>query len=200
MAENLRQFLSEIATDPKRLGAFISDPEAAMDEAGLEDDDKQLVKSADLVQINQRLLAESKGEATPPVVVIVGTEGVRSHFTEAAKGVAASPSTFQTFPTLPQLLVHPNISPYLVAPLILPPQITPHIVAPLIWPPQITPHIVTPLITPQITPHIVAPLILPPQITPHIVAPLILPPQITPHIVAPQIAPQIVTPTLSGHP
>jgi hypothetical protein len=44
MAE-LRDFLSDLATDPQRLGEFIQDPEGAMSAAELSDEDKNALRS-----------------------------------------------------------------------------------------------------------------------------------------------------------
>lgn len=58
----LREYLSELATDPKKLGAFIADPDAALEETDLSEEDRELVKSGDLHAINSRLVAEGDEE------------------------------------------------------------------------------------------------------------------------------------------
>jgi hypothetical protein len=40
----LKDFLTELAIDPKKLGDFIHDPEAAMTAAGLNDEDKAALR------------------------------------------------------------------------------------------------------------------------------------------------------------
>ncbi len=62
MAE-LRDFLSELATDPQRLGEFIQDPESAMTAAELSDEDKNALRSGFPAIIYARLAGLSTEEA-----------------------------------------------------------------------------------------------------------------------------------------
>src|SRR5215470_7618404 len=54
MAE-LRDFLANLATDPRKLGEFIHDPEAAMTAAELSQDDKAALRSGFPALIHARL-------------------------------------------------------------------------------------------------------------------------------------------------
>jgi hypothetical protein len=60
---DLREFLSELATDPQRLGQFILDPEAAMTEAELSEEDKQALRSGFPAIIYARLAGLSTERA-----------------------------------------------------------------------------------------------------------------------------------------
>jgi hypothetical protein len=62
MAE-LREFLSELATDPQRLGEFIQDPEGAMTAAELSDEDKNALRSGFPAMISARLAGLSTEQA-----------------------------------------------------------------------------------------------------------------------------------------
>ena len=62
MAE-LREFLSELATDPQRLGEFIQDPEGAMTTAELSDEDKNALRSGFPAIISARLAGLSTEQA-----------------------------------------------------------------------------------------------------------------------------------------
>lgn len=208
MATTLREFLSGLAQDRKELGAFIADPDQAMADAGLSDEDAALLQSRDMAQIQTRLMED--GDETPAPMLVVAAEDLQRTAQGGTVGLTLFPNQPLTMPI--QILaptfqqVSPVISPQ-ITPLILPqvqPQITP-LVVPQIQPqvqPQVTPLVlpqvqpqITPLIQPQVQPQI-TPLVLPqvqPQITPLIqpqISPLVWP-QVTP-LVMPQISPVFV--------
>ncbi len=57
MATNLLTFLSELATNPQKMKAFIDNPDAAMDGAGLSDEEKNILKSGNQAAVQNRLAA-----------------------------------------------------------------------------------------------------------------------------------------------
>jgi hypothetical protein len=63
MMAELREFLSELATDPQRLGEFIQDPEGAMTAAELSDEDKNALRSGFPAMISARLAGLSTEQA-----------------------------------------------------------------------------------------------------------------------------------------
>jgi hypothetical protein len=50
-----RQFLTEMATDPEKLGKFILDPEVAMDEAKIAKKDRDQIRNAIAYHVHQKL-------------------------------------------------------------------------------------------------------------------------------------------------
>ncbi|HEU4534695.1 MAG TPA: hypothetical protein VFS00_11280 [Polyangiaceae bacterium] len=58
----LNEFLTNMALDPAKLAAYISDPEGAMAAAGLGAGDRQALQSADQRAIHERV----SGEAIDP--------------------------------------------------------------------------------------------------------------------------------------
>jgi len=92
----LRGFLSELATDRKRLGAYIGDPEVSMREAGLTEEEQQLLKSGNLAQINARLVAEQAGgKAAPVAVVVIDGEQLQKAYTQGLGGAVAGATAYQ---------------------------------------------------------------------------------------------------------
>jgi hypothetical protein len=59
----LKEFLSDLAQDPQRLGEFILDPDAAMDAAELNDEDKDALRSGFTGIIYARLSGMSVDES-----------------------------------------------------------------------------------------------------------------------------------------
>jgi hypothetical protein len=141
MAE-LREFLSELATNPSRLGEFIQDPEAAMTAAELSDEDKTALQSGFPAMIYARLMGVPAEQAftirapiAPPQIAQVAPQIV----------------PLQLPPQLPPQIVWPVLPPQIVWP-VIPPQLPPQIVWPVI-PPQLPPQIVWPVVSPQISPR-----------------------------------------------
>jgi hypothetical protein len=69
---DLKEFLASLATDPRKLGEFIHDPESAMSAADLSDEDKAALRSGFPALIHARLSGLSTEEAfgatlRPPV-------------------------------------------------------------------------------------------------------------------------------------
>ncbi|HYW72774.1 MAG TPA: hypothetical protein VE961_17245 [Pyrinomonadaceae bacterium] len=151
MAETLKEFLCELATDPKRLGAFISDPDAAMSEAGLEDDDRHVLKSGNMALIHQRLVSQ---EPPPTIVVIVGTEGLRAQYGQAAEQASFVPPSVATVVTINSCVAAP---PYPFGAALPPVAYTPVPYAPALWPypAALTPMLLAPLMAPALPPTIV---------------------------------------------
>ncbi len=196
----IKDFLSGLASDRKALGAFISDPDQAVADAGLDDDDRDAVLSRDPNRINARMAA--LGETMATAVLVVSAEDLQAAMNPV--GLTLVPNTPVTFP-IRQMFptqLFPTLNPQ-IAPTVLP-QVTPQI-QPQFWPQVVTPQItlqVTPQVQPQIWPQIVTPQIQPqvqPQVWPQIVTPQItlqVAPQIQPQV-QPQIWPQIVAPQIS---
>lgn len=100
MSEPLRAFMVRLASDPERLSAFIADPERAMNEAGLSDEERQLVRSGDQNRLYAALASRpavhaaasappAPAPADPPGVILVP---VRSPFGAAVIPVPWSPA------------------------------------------------------------------------------------------------------------
>ena len=54
-SEHVKKFLGELAADPTKLGKFILDPDAAMNAAGIPDDQKGDIKSGVKDRVNTAL-------------------------------------------------------------------------------------------------------------------------------------------------
>jgi hypothetical protein len=81
MATELRDFLADLATDPKSLAGFIGDPDAAMEQADLAEEDRKLLRSGNLAAIQARLAGVDVGSATTPqIVVVVGLEQLQKMY------------------------------------------------------------------------------------------------------------------------
>jgi len=206
-ADEFRSFLVALATDPAKLGAFIKDPDGAMQNAGISDVDRVILKSGQPWAIHARLSGQKfsftpPSQVTPVTVLVVditkSSGGVQAAVADQPT-VRAQPSS--TIPTQGSAAMFPNI------PLqITPPQIYPQqIIHPQIYPqqiihPQIYPQqIIHPQIYPQqiIHPQILPQLVIHPQIYPQ----QVIHPQILPQLVIhPQIYPQVIHPQLVIHP
>ncbi|WP_414473698.1 hypothetical protein [Microvirga sp. M2] len=83
MATELREFLADLATDPKSLAGFIADADAAMERGELSDGDRKLLRSGNLAAIQARLAGADAGSATTPqIVVVVGLEQLRTMYSD----------------------------------------------------------------------------------------------------------------------
>ena len=214
--DRLRSFLVGLATDPARLGAFIQNPESEMETAGIEEPDRDILRSGNAAAIHGRITGQSAQSQPPMIILIIDAEqakagdapalSVRSNFPPmifGAQAVTYPPMIFAQQGGFP--MMYPPIIPLMVfagaeqggggeaaaARLLMPqlPQFTP-----LQLFPQIQPQLVVhPQIFPQVHPQI-TPLQVFPQIQPQLVHPQIFPqvhPQITPLQVFPQVHPQI---------
>jgi hypothetical protein len=76
VATTLQTFLTDLAENPAKVDDLIDHPDATLDEAGLSDTDKELLKSRDWHRIQKALNEAFKPEGlnvnvTVPVVVVV---------------------------------------------------------------------------------------------------------------------------------
>jgi hypothetical protein len=85
MANELREFLAGLATDPKRLAEFMADADDVMEKAELAEDDRTLLKSGNLAGIQARLA----GVVAPQIVVVIGLEQLQRMYTEAVRWTMA---------------------------------------------------------------------------------------------------------------
>lgn len=121
MAE-LKDFLANLAIDPRALGAFIHDPEGAMTAAKLSEDDKAAIKSGFPTLIYLRLAGVSLEEAFK---ITLRPPGVPQQFAFPAQLQQALPYGYQ----LPPQFIYPqpwpafSVMPLSVSPMIMmPPQ------------------------------------------------------------------------------
>ncbi|WP_293900315.1 hypothetical protein [Phenylobacterium sp.] len=191
--DEFRTFMVALATDPARLGAYIKDPDTAMQAAGIGEVDRAILKGGQPWAIHARLMGQRFSFDPPPTpAAVLVVDMVRPP--GAPEGAAAdqptvrgpqpafgpgsssmfpnAPPQFPQFPQFPQ--VHPQV--------VVHPQIFPQ-VHPQIFP-QIHPQIVHPqvVVHPQIFPQIF------PQVHPQIFPQIF--PQVHPQIF-PQVFPQI---------
>src|SRR4051812_29188196 len=88
MAIELREFLAELATDPKRLAEFMANADGAMEKAEIAEDDRELLKSGNLATIYARLAGLQPGAAAPQIVVVAGLEQLQRMYTAAMRAMA----------------------------------------------------------------------------------------------------------------
>jgi hypothetical protein len=132
-AADIRAFLVGLATDPAKLGAFIRDANASMNEAGIAAEDQAILKSGNSTAIYARLI----GYKTPAaaVMLVVETTGAETNDGEPeialrmpAPDAGMQARAFQLAITpqiiVPQIVVSP-ILPQLVIPPIVPPMVYP---------------------------------------------------------------------------
>ena len=132
MADELRNFLSGLATDARRLGEFIRDPDSSMKQAGLSADDQATLKSGNPSAIYARIT----GQVAPPVTVVVADLPAPDSGSDAP---LIRPLVFPPlvqWPPPPPLIQWPPPPPLIQWPppplVIGPPPIFP---PPLVWPP-----------------------------------------------------------------
>lgn len=100
MSEPLRAFMVRLATDPERLAAFIDDADAAMADAGLSAEERELVRSGDQDRLYEALAdrrgtprpARPTGAAEPPTPAGTILVPVASPFGAAVVPVSWSPA------------------------------------------------------------------------------------------------------------
>ena len=66
-ATDLKEFLSNLATDPRKLGEFLHTPEAVMSATNLSEADKTALRSGVSGMVAARLAGVPLGEETPPI-------------------------------------------------------------------------------------------------------------------------------------
>jgi hypothetical protein len=165
----LREFLSELATDPTRLGEFILDPDAAMSAAELSEADKAALRSGFANLIAARLAGLPAEEAFAATL-------------QAPQAAQAAAGLFPSLQITPQLQLFPQLVPlqFPITPPIIPPlqffpppppqvmlQFPPLQFPPLQFPPpQLPPQIIPPLQLQLFPPQQLVPLQLPLQFSP----------------------------------
>lgn len=116
MATELRDFLADLATDPKVLAGFIADADAAMEQAELADDDRKLLRSGNLAAIQARLAGADAGSATTPqIVVVVGLEQLRKMYADHLRTMpppGAEASQIGGQQQMPAGAIAPQIAPW----------------------------------------------------------------------------------------
>jgi hypothetical protein len=216
---DVRDFLTSLATDPAKLGTFIKDPDGSMSAAGLTAEDQAILKSGNPGAIYARLDGRATiATASPAVLLVVdvpaagesvaeGTLALRLPAQAASTGLQAQfPTVFPPHPQFPmQFPVHPVVVPPMQFPVAHPVVVAPmqfpvvHPQFPMQFPvihpqfPQIVPP--TPAPFPQIHPQLVVHPQIHPQVVvhPQIHPQLVVHPQIHPQVVVhPQILPQLV--------
>jgi len=116
MATELRDFLADLATDPKSLAEFIVDADAAMEQADLADEDRKLLRSGNLAAIQARLAGVDVDRATTPqIVVVVGLDQLRTMYADYMRTMpppGAEVSQIGGRQQMPAGAVAPQISPW----------------------------------------------------------------------------------------
>lgn len=64
----LREFLLRLADDPRLLESYRQDPDEVLAEAGLTEEERELVKAGDAAGIRRSILSESEGSVDPEIV------------------------------------------------------------------------------------------------------------------------------------
>ena len=111
-ATGLKEFLSNLATDPRKLGEFLHEPEAAMSAANLSEEDKTALKSGFSGIVAARLAGASLEEAfkwmkvgPPPPWVAATPQAWWVAWTPQPQFVVYPPPQYVVYP--PQFVVHP---------------------------------------------------------------------------------------------
>jgi hypothetical protein len=103
-ATSLKEFLSNLATDARKLGEFLHEPEAAMFAANLSEEDKTALRSGVAGMVAARLAGVPLDQAFKPAPPMFGMYPQK---------VAAEPPLFGVYPTkaaaeLPMFVVYPQ--------------------------------------------------------------------------------------------
>jgi len=116
MATELREFLADLATNPKSLAEFIVDADAAMGRAELADEDRKLLRSGDLAAIQARLAGMDAGSAAAPqIVVVAGLEQLRKIYADHMRTMpppGADASQIGGRQQMPAGAVAPQVAPW----------------------------------------------------------------------------------------
>ena len=159
----LKDFLTELAANPKKLGEFIADADKAMKAVDLPAEDQEILKSGDVSRIHARLMGMPERAEVPPVVVVTADLLSRSMSEYSRQLQSGSTAGLTLFPNMPPqtpmivTLMSPTVAPT-VSPVWpnVPPTVSP------VWPtmtPTVAPTVspvwpmMTPMITPQVTPQ-----------------------------------------------
>jgi len=67
---NLGRYLADLAADPRRVRELQSDPEAAMNQAGLSNEEKSILRSKDRARIRDYLRRENPSLTEVGVIVV----------------------------------------------------------------------------------------------------------------------------------
>jgi len=65
-SQHIAGFINKLSTDPNFLNQYKANPDAVMDQEGLSDEDKQVLRTGDPDQIRNHL-----GDDPPPIVLFV---------------------------------------------------------------------------------------------------------------------------------
>src|SRR5215470_13117417 len=102
---DLKEFLSNLATDPRKLGEFLHEPEAAMSAANLSEEDKTALKSGFSGMVAARLAGVSLEEAFKWVAVAPQPPAWWVAWTPQPQFVVYPPPQYVVYP--PQFVVQP---------------------------------------------------------------------------------------------
>ncbi len=114
MATELRDFLADLATDPKSLAAFIVDANAVMEQVELSDEDRKLLLSGNLSAIQARL-AGADDAAAPQIVVVAGLDQLRKMYVDHMRTMpppGAEVSQLGSRQQTPAGAVSPQVAPW----------------------------------------------------------------------------------------
>jgi hypothetical protein len=212
--DGLKSFLVGLATDPARLGAFIKDPDAELEAAGVDEANRAILKSGNPAAI-YGLISGQQSAQQPPIIVLIidaaegdgdaaqlnvrGQAGAQAMYPMIMPPPMVWQSAQQMFPMImpsgPQSPALAQLSPHITLPIHPPPVIHWPIHWPIIhWP--IHPNLIATnlLQTPIQVPQMIDPGRAPTAATASAPAqfPQFIPPQIHPQVVFPQIHPQLV--------
>jgi hypothetical protein len=107
-ATGLKEFLSNLATDPRKLGEFLHEPEAAMSAANLSEADKTALRSGVAGMVAARLAGVPLDQAFMPLAYLIHPEvaAYMIHpFAAAPQYVVQPPPQYVVHP--PQFVVQP---------------------------------------------------------------------------------------------
>jgi hypothetical protein len=120
MSENLKQFLVGLASDPEKLGGYLSDPDTAMAAAGLDPEDRAALKSGNQASIQARLSGPEPVNTTVSAPPMQGA-GVASTYGQQyapppMQGAGVASTYGQQYqvpysPPLPSPLIHVHVMP-----------------------------------------------------------------------------------------
>src|SRR5688500_14093827 len=76
--DSLKTFLVGLATDPARLGAFTQNPEAEMQSAGIDEPDRDILRSGDPAAIHGRITGQTAQSQPPMIILIIDAEQAKA--------------------------------------------------------------------------------------------------------------------------
>jgi hypothetical protein len=103
-ATGLKEFLSNLATDPRKLGEFLHEPEDAMSSANLSEEDKTALRSGVAGMVAARLAGVPLDQA----FLLLGYQKVAPVYAPMIQMhyVCAPPSAYQKLAALPASMIH----------------------------------------------------------------------------------------------